>query len=50
MMEVIWVSIFGAALAWLQSQTTAGEQTDAEAPIDDEWRRWEEEIYDWRDQ
>lgn len=54
MVEVIWVTIFGAALAWLQSHSAAEEQAESpaevRAPVDDEWRRWEEEIYDWRDQ
>ena len=54
MVEVIWVALFGAALAWLQAQSSADETRDApmeaEVPVDDEWRRWEQEIYDWRDQ
>jgi hypothetical protein len=50
MVEVIWVTIFGAALAWLQAHSAADEPVEAQAPVDEEWRRWEEEIYDWRDQ
>lgn len=54
MVEVLWVAIFGGALAWLQARSVVGEQAevplDARPPVDDEWRRWEEQIYDWRDQ
>ncbi|CAN5151373.1 hypothetical protein BH23ACT9_BH23ACT9_31990 [soil metagenome] len=50
--EVLWVSIFGLALAWLQSQSREEVQPPPEVhvPADDEWTRWEEEIHDWRDQ
>lgn len=47
MVEVLWVSLFGAALAWLQSRS--GEVEEVTIPVDDEWTRWEEEIHDWRD-
>ena len=54
MVEVIWVAIFGAVLAWLQANSVADGpvETSAEVkpPVDDEWHRWEREIYDWRDQ
>ncbi len=50
MVEVLWVTLFGAALAWLQSQTTPEDPVEATVPVDEEWQRWEEEIYDWRDQ
>lgn len=47
MVEVFWVSLFGAALAWLQSRNTEPEEVTV--PVEDEWTRWEEEIHDWRD-
>lgn len=47
MVEVLWVAIFGAVLAWLQANSS--EPEDIQAPIDDEWSRWEEEIHDWRE-
>lgn len=50
-MEVLWVAIFGGALAWLQAQS-ASEQpvgVEVEAPVEEEWRRWEQELYDWRE-
>ncbi len=50
MVEVLWVTLFGAALAWLQSHTAPEEPVEAAVPVDEEWQRWEEEIYDWRDQ
>ncbi len=50
MVEVLWVSLFGAALAWLQAQNVQEEPVEAEVPVEDEWSRWEEEIYDWREQ
>jgi hypothetical protein len=54
MVEVLWVAIFGGALAWLQARSAVEEPAeiplDARPPVDDEWRRWEEQIYDWRDQ
>lgn len=49
MVEVLWVSVFGAALAWLQSRSNLSEQAEVTVPVDDEWARWEEEIHDWRD-
>lgn len=49
MVEVFWVSLFGAALAWLQSRSNLDEQAEVKIPVeDDEWTRWEEEIHDWR--
>ena len=47
MVEVIWVTIFGAALAWLQARSV--DPDEVEIPLDDEWSRWEEEIHDWKD-
>lgn len=47
MVEVIWVTIFGAALAWLQSHSV--DPDEVRVPVDDEWSRWEEEIHDWKD-
>jgi hypothetical protein len=50
MVEVLWVTLFGAALAWLQSQSGVVEEpVEPEAPVDDEWTRWEAEIHDWRE-
>ncbi|MGI9017907.1 MAG: hypothetical protein ACR2HR_12520 [Euzebya sp.] len=49
MIEVFLVSLFGAALAWLQSQSNLDEQTQMQTPVDDEWARWEEEIHDRKD-
>lgn len=48
--EVLWVSFFGLALAWLQSNSREEAPPEARVPVDDEWTRWEEEIHDWRDQ
>ncbi|CAN5866017.1 hypothetical protein BH24ACT15_BH24ACT15_19250 [soil metagenome] len=48
MIEVLWVTLFGAALAWLQSRSNLDEQTEVQVPVDDEWTRWEEEIHDWK--
>lgn len=45
--EVLWVTIFGAALAWLQANSR--ELEDVPLPVDDEWSRWEAEIHDWRE-
>ncbi|CAN5161666.1 hypothetical protein BH23ACT9_BH23ACT9_32890 [soil metagenome] len=60
MVEVLWVSLFGAVLAWLQSQSDLEREPEVEVeveveeitvPVEDgEWSRWEEEIHDWRDQ
>lgn len=47
--EVFWVSLFGLALAWLQSHSQDEEATRP-PPEEDRWARWEEEIHDWRDQ
>ncbi|WP_370325770.1 hypothetical protein [Euzebya sp.] len=48
MVEVLWVTLFGAGLAWLQSRNSL-EEAEVKVPVDDEWTRWEEEIHDWRD-
>ncbi len=50
MVEVLWVTLFGAAFAWLQLRSEVDDQVGAAIPVDDEWTRWEEEIHDWRDQ
>ena len=49
MVEVMWVSLFGAALAWLQSRSTTEEPQPSTVSLDDEWSRWEREIHDWRE-
>jgi hypothetical protein len=48
MVEVLWVALFGAALAWLQSRSEHDAPSGATVPVEDEWTRWEEEIHDWR--
>lgn len=48
--EVLWVVLFGAALAWLQARNDVEDEVHSTVPLDDEWARWEEEIHDWRDQ
>jgi hypothetical protein len=48
--EVLWVSLFGLALAWLQSNSRDEDPIEVRVPVEDEWTRWEEEIHDWRDQ
>lgn len=48
MVEVLWVAIFGAVLAWLQARSNL-EPKRVEVPTEDAWDRWEEEIHDWRD-
>lgn len=47
MIEVIWVAVFGAALAWLQAHST--DPDPIELPVEDEWTRWEDEIHNWRE-
>lgn len=49
MFEVLWVTVFGAALAWLHARNDVEEQMSITVPVDDEWTRWEEEIHDWRE-
>ncbi|MEO2107464.1 MAG: hypothetical protein ABGZ36_17715 [Actinomycetota bacterium] len=50
MSEVLWVTVLGAVLAWLQANSGPDEQLEqVEVPIDDEWERWEAEIHDWKD-
>ncbi|WP_157965773.1 hypothetical protein [Euzebya rosea] len=51
MSEVLWVTVFGAVLAWLQANSNLDEPQleQVEIPVDDEWERWEAEIHDWKD-
>jgi hypothetical protein len=50
MVEVIWVSLFGAALAWLQMRSAPEDPVEVRTPVDEEWTRWEQELFDWREQ